>query len=234
MKENWKSKKQKIIDFVKNDPFLKIDELAKLADTTTKYVRTTLSEANISLMKMRKKYVRKIEGEGKSQQFLFTYLIENSLYKNDKIKDVSELILNNPQDLNYFFGDFKENYIYKFFKHSIGEMVWSISGIFVPKTYEEILKNTSNLSNNKLYNLKNELKAEEIIDISNINIEIERAIEPLAGSLGIKQMSSVFKITQFIKLKEDKRLLLLAYFPSDRVNLSLSDNRGLIINKIIS
>jgi len=55
------TKKEQIINFAQSDPFLKISDIAKHVQTTPRYVRTILSEANISLMKLREKYARNME-----------------------------------------------------------------------------------------------------------------------------------------------------------------------------
>lgn len=55
------TKKEQIINFAQNDPFLKISDIAGYVQTTPRYVRTILSEANISLMKLREKYARSME-----------------------------------------------------------------------------------------------------------------------------------------------------------------------------
>ncbi len=55
------TKKEQIINFAQNDPFLKISDIAEYVQTTPRYVRTILSEANISLMKLREKYARSME-----------------------------------------------------------------------------------------------------------------------------------------------------------------------------
>ena len=55
------TKKEQIINFARNDPFLKISDIAEHVKTTPRYVRTILSEANISLMKLREKYARNME-----------------------------------------------------------------------------------------------------------------------------------------------------------------------------
>ncbi len=55
------TKKEQIINLAQNDPFLKISDIASYVKTTPRYVRTILSEANISLMKLRKRYARSME-----------------------------------------------------------------------------------------------------------------------------------------------------------------------------
>ncbi|MFW6381024.1 MAG: GntR family transcriptional regulator, partial [Bacillota bacterium] len=60
------TKKEQIINFAQSDPFLKISDIARHVQTTPRYVRTILSEANISLMKLREKYARNMEKRLKS------------------------------------------------------------------------------------------------------------------------------------------------------------------------
>lgn len=61
MAVNELTKKEQIINFAQSDPFLKISDIAENVQTTPRYVRTILSEANISLMKLREKYARNME-----------------------------------------------------------------------------------------------------------------------------------------------------------------------------
>ncbi|MEC9489052.1 MAG: GntR family transcriptional regulator [Halanaerobium sp.] len=61
------TKKEQIINFAQSDPFLKISDIAEYVQTTPRYVRTILSEANISLMKLRERYARSMEKRLESQ-----------------------------------------------------------------------------------------------------------------------------------------------------------------------
>ena len=63
------TKKEQIINFAQSDPFLKISDIAKHVGTTPRYVRTILSEADISLMKLRKKYAKNMEERLKSSEY---------------------------------------------------------------------------------------------------------------------------------------------------------------------
>ncbi|SNY19289.1 hypothetical protein SAMN06265827_10594 [Orenia metallireducens] len=55
------TKKDMIIRLAKSDPFVSIEEVANQADTTNRYVRTILSEAEISLMQLRKEAYQNLE-----------------------------------------------------------------------------------------------------------------------------------------------------------------------------
>lgn len=56
-----RSTKEKVIAQAQKDPFLTVEEIAKIAGTTQRYVRTILSEADLSLTQMRKNYARSLE-----------------------------------------------------------------------------------------------------------------------------------------------------------------------------
>ena len=53
--------KEKIMHFAKDNPFRNIEQIAELSETTVMYVRTTLSEADFSLMEMRKKEYERLK-----------------------------------------------------------------------------------------------------------------------------------------------------------------------------
>lgn len=63
------TKKEQIINFAQSDPFLKINDIADYVETTPRYVRTILSEADISLMKLREKYARNMEERLKDNNY---------------------------------------------------------------------------------------------------------------------------------------------------------------------
>src|SRR6056297_481905 len=66
---NELTKKEQIINFAQSDPFLKITDIAENVQTTPRYVRTILSEANISLMKLREKYAKNMEKRLKNNKY---------------------------------------------------------------------------------------------------------------------------------------------------------------------
>lgn len=59
--------KAKVIQLVQKDPFLSIEEIASQVETTPRYVRTILSEANLSLLQLRKQYARAMEQQLKRE-----------------------------------------------------------------------------------------------------------------------------------------------------------------------
>lgn len=50
------SKKERVVRLARMDPFLSVDEIARLVGTTSRYVRTTLSEAGITLTDLRRRF----------------------------------------------------------------------------------------------------------------------------------------------------------------------------------
>lgn len=57
------TKKERIIELARKNPFWKIEQIAEEVGTSKMYVRTSLSESNISLIKEREKYVKCLEKE---------------------------------------------------------------------------------------------------------------------------------------------------------------------------
>lgn len=53
--------KGQVIALARRDPFLTVKDLAQEAGTTTRYVRTILSEVGLSLNEMRKEYAKRLE-----------------------------------------------------------------------------------------------------------------------------------------------------------------------------
>lgn len=58
MADENRSKKERILQLARRDPFLKIEEIATRVETTAPYVRTILSQGRVSLMKLRREYAR--------------------------------------------------------------------------------------------------------------------------------------------------------------------------------
>jgi DNA-binding GntR family transcriptional regulator len=107
------TKKEQIINFARHDPFLKISDIAENVDTTPRYVRTILSEANISLMELREKYARNMEerlagDKSNLQQATIKLLEKDKDFETgdisiNKIKDVEfdDLVRTKPQERLY-------------------------------------------------------------------------------------------------------------------------------------
>ncbi|GEM_PF-571524 len=54
-------KKDFVVRLAQADPFMSVDEIAARARTTSRYVRTVLSEAGLSLQQLRRRYARQME-----------------------------------------------------------------------------------------------------------------------------------------------------------------------------
>lgn len=62
--------KAQVLRVARQDPFLSIEEIANQVNTTARYVRTILSESQVSLMQLRKSYAKRLEQQlqpGKEQ-----------------------------------------------------------------------------------------------------------------------------------------------------------------------
>lgn len=99
---NELTKKEQIINFAQSDPFLKITDIAENVQTTPRYVRTILSEANISLMKLREKYAKNMEKRLKNNKYndlqAKVSLREEYTYNNVKTGDIKVEPYDNNND----------------------------------------------------------------------------------------------------------------------------------------
>jgi hypothetical protein len=226
----WKTKKEKIIEFTRRDPFLKINDLAERANTTPRYVRTILSEANLSLMKLRKDYVRRIENRDKlSDRLLFNYLLNVPFGGENSISLESELLFNNPQDFNILKGNISKDYVYQSYLHKISGESWCINTVVTDKCISKV--NNEDVAHKDMNDfLCNFLEKDGII-LSNIQLEIELSNGKVADLLEISQLSPLFRVEQTVKYQSQVVILMLAYFNSEKISLSLAPSKGLIISR---
>jgi len=81
------TKKEKVIYLAQKDPFLKVERISQLAETTPHYVRTVLSEANLSLTKLRKQYAQKLKDKRRANKLLLDILSTDKFDKLDVTKE---------------------------------------------------------------------------------------------------------------------------------------------------
>ncbi|MFW6381023.1 MAG: hypothetical protein ACOCZ3_00645 [Bacillota bacterium] len=225
----WRTKKEIILEGVQKDPFLKIEELAKRADTTPRYVRTILSEANVSLMKLRKEYARKMETRHRkvNEQLLITYLLNVPFAVNDRVKAQNDLIFNNPGDFNKLPGNIKEDYYHFSYLHTYKSSPWCINTVIIDKEY---LEADSRLEFQEISDYLGKFMNEEFTP-SAIKLEIERSTGQVAGELNVSPLTPIFRGEQSLYGSSKVRVLMLAYFNPDNINISLSVNNGLVITR---
>ncbi len=227
----WKTKKEIILENAQKDPFLKIEDLAKLADTTSRYVRTILSEGNISLMGLRKQYARSMENIYKNavDKLLFNYLQQTTLARLTDTLSLSELLFNSPQEFNDLPGNIWEDYYYQSYLHQIKEKPWCVSTVFLDKDLYGL--NGGSLSESELIlELSNKLETVDL-ELSDIELEIELSTNQLARVLDVALLSPLFRVKQTIKQDARITALMLVYFNSKQITLSLSYKDGLLINR---
>ncbi|MTI61528.1 MAG: hypothetical protein FH762_16365 [Firmicutes bacterium] len=227
----WKTKKEIIVENAHKDPFLKIEDLAKMAKTTSRYVRTILSESDISLMKLRKDYARKVENMNIAvKDKLFFYHLTRFPYQN-KVKSIltDKLYLNNSADLSELGVNIKEDYNYYSFLHIIKDTPWSACTLFMKKGKiidGEILHSFNDLVDSLCYEVK-----ESGIKISDLMIDIEIANGQIADSINITPLVPIYRVKQTLGSSDSVYAVMLAYFDTRQVSLNVSPNRGLILKK---
>ncbi|MFW6035871.1 MAG: hypothetical protein ACOCRZ_06410 [Halothermotrichaceae bacterium] len=226
---NWKTKKEIIIENACRDPFLKIDDLAEMASTTSRYVRTILSESNISLMKLRKEYARKAEFKNSNiDDLLLLKQIKNVPFKsNDDILEVDELIFNNAQDIDIM-GDIYQDYFFHSYEHFLNDNIWCISTVFLNRNFFECNDAKISFANLMDYFVE---KLKSKIKLSDIEISTELSTGQIAAYLNIKPLTPIMQARQKLSCGNKTCALILIYLNTKRICFSLSQNKGIIIKR---
>ncbi|MEJ6949933.1 hypothetical protein [Natronospora cellulosivora (SeqCode)] len=230
---NWKSKKDMIIENAKSDPFLSIEDIAELAKTSSSYVRTILSESNLSLMKLRKEYAHKIEEKNNNiEKILFNYLESNFLNKEEIfLKD--ESIINNTQDISSLASIAKDNYQSYSFRHVVNQETCCISTIVFSTKYQTEYNESKNQEDLSIKNISKVLAQKSNdgqILFSNISLDIELANQKLSNIFVEADFLPVFSVKQYI-IEDNKYIgLMVLYFNNHKVSLALNEKKGFSIN----
>lgn len=227
---NYKTKKEIIIENAYRDPFLKIEDLAELANTTSKYVRTILSEANLSLMELRKDYARSIEDKrySLSDRIILNHLIKTPLFDWKNIIESEHLFLNNPLDINNIAAQVQSNFFHQSYSLLVKNNTWGLISVFLDKghfqeqdsySYKEVLENI------------NKVLGEKDLEISNLDLIVDLATGLVSSQLEIENFIPVLRIKQTLSVNTDIVVLILLYFDARKISFSLSHNGGITIKR---
>jgi len=230
--KEWKTKKDKILEHARQDPFLTIEDLSHKADTTPRYVRTILSEANISLMQMRKEYARKIENRYNSmyENILVNYLLNVPFSSKVNIESGGgELVFNNPGDFDNLPGNISSDYNFVSYIHYLLDKPWCINSIVIDDDFDVDTENIRLKAEKVLEFLYNTIKDKDAY-ISKIKLDIELSTGKVADLLNISSLSPILKIIQTIEFKGDKIIFMFSYFNPEIINISFSTNNGMVID----
>jgi len=229
----WKTKKEQILEDVRKDPFQKIDHVAKRANTTPRYVRTILSEANLSLMNLRREYARKMEKNQQSgiDNIILSYLFNSPYMENLNNDFYKNIIFNNPDDFNGLEENIKSNYFSLSLIHNLKNSPLAVSTVLISRTLkknknfaeeiEEIIKFIQNTAAKNRYRL------------SSITFDVELASAQTAELLQFSPLDPVIRARQFITdtVNGENKILLLNYFNADKISISITSGKGFLINK---
>ena len=210
------TKKERVIYLAKQDPFLKVEKIAQLAETTSHYVRTVLSEADLSLTKLRENYARKNEVDSYDQNQLVLDLLNLDKLENIKYEVQSDLILNK----NYNFdvhceNEFKETLVFK----SNGQPIF-INSLFLATDH--------NVDNSK------ELKKISDLSVSDVEVTLKSCDPKVAELLKSKANNPIIVLEKEIYLNNKFQGINVIYFLANKLKLVLDDvlqEISVIINK---
>src|SRR6056297_3130152 len=226
-----KKKKEIIIENARRDPFLKIDNLAEKAGTTPRYVKTILSEANVSLMKLRKKYARSMENRvvNIKERLLLNYAFNVPFGNNIHIELQKDLIFNNPEDFTILNGKIDNKYLYYSYLHKLNRDIWSIDTIMLAKKFFEFKKSNSSIK--EILEEVSVFLKDNYINISDINFKIELSGKEISELFKVSVLTPMFRVEKMVECNSEVIILMLSYFNPSKINLSFSINKGLIIGR---
>jgi len=214
------TKKEQIINFARHDPFLKISDIAEHVDTTPRYVRTILSEANISLMELREKHARNMEErldgrESELQKATIRLMQQDGDLETGQIQvqkleevDFDELIKTDVEEELYQIRQ----------KKKVDQEVYALQEII---TYLSSDINQNRLEDlNSLYELFGN-KGINNLNFENNIIQVNQSNRILASQLEIEPEEPVVKSQRTIKLDQLPIGIENYYFDADNIQLVL-------------
>lgn len=216
------TKKEQIINFAQNDPFLKISDIAEYVQTTPRYVRTILSEANISLMKLREKYARSME---------------KRLQVQDEPSDVQQAVRFRPIQGGLKAGELQiqlilEEEYEELQKINKDEKLWRISQIcysaekpFCVKEvitfFPEDLTSERVESMESIYELFNRKGINRLVFQDNV-VRFDQPHEDVRKMLNVKKADPVMIICRYILLNKIPIGMENYYLRTDKVEMSFA------------
>ncbi|AZR73688.1 hypothetical protein BBF96_10020 [Anoxybacter fermentans] len=213
------TKKEQIINFAQSDPFLKISDIAEYVQTTPRYVRTILSEANISLMELRERYARSMEKRLQTQTKSDLKMALKLKPKNSEI-EIGDLGID--QLLEEEFEELQ--------KINKEEKLWRISQVCYsgghPFCIKELITYFSEDLTDKefktldsVYKLFDRKGTNRIQFMENI-VRFESPEENIRIRLGLKKYEKAIIITRYILLNRIPIGLENYYLRSDSIEMS--------------
>lgn len=218
MKMEELTKKEQIINFARHDPFLKISDIAKNVETTPRYVRTILSEANISLMNLREKYARNMEQrlEGKDNNLQKATV---RLLKEEGDVQVSEIILRRISNFECkeLVKTHPDEELYKITqKKLVGGRPYSLQEVI---TYLSTDINQERISNlDSLYELFGSKGVEGFKFRSNV-VQVEKFNPIVANQLGLDNEEPIIKSQRVILIDKMPIGIENFYFDANSIQL---------------
>ncbi|MBM7624614.1 UTRA domain-containing protein [Sporohalobacter salinus] len=212
------TKKEQIINFAQNDPFLKISDIAEHVQTTPRYVRTILSEANISLMKLREKYARNMEErlqvkDGNSQKAEVRLINQKGKMETGDVRfnqiteqEFQELRKTDPEQELYKVSQ----------KQLVDEEPFGLQEVITYLDSEIIEEKSQKL--NSLYELFGENSISKLKFKNNV-MQVEMANRFLAKLLSIDSGAPIIKSQRLILVSKMPIAIENCFFDADKVQL---------------
>ncbi|MCK8828089.1 UTRA domain-containing protein [Natroniella acetigena] len=212
------TKKEQIINYARHDPFLKISEIAENVETTPRYVRTILSEANISLMELREKHARNMEQRLERKEYNLQKATVQLLKGKGKI-EVGEIKFKKIEDVEVdeLVKVSEEEELYKIVQKKLVD--GNPYGLQEVITYLSSNINQQRIADlDSLYELFNDNGLDNLKFRSNV-MQVEKANPMLATKLALEKSEPVIKSQRVILIDKLPIAIENYYFDANSIQL---------------
>ncbi|MBM7558038.1 hypothetical protein [Halanaerobacter jeridensis] len=199
------TKKERVIYLAQEDPFLKVEKIAQLAETTSHYVRTVLSEADLSLTKLRENYARKKVSSSEENKLVFEVL-ELSELGNINYEVQENLILNQS---------------YEFVKQGSKQIAETV--LFKEDERPLFISSTFFASKLAITEIK-QLKKVENVRFSAVELEVEKGRQQLLQILNSKPGSYLLTLKKKLYFSDQLQGINVVYFPVNQIKLNFNNS----------
>lgn len=209
------TKKERVAYIAKKDPFLKVERIAQLAETTPHYVRTVLSEANLSLTRLRKEYAQGTKGDV-GQNMLFLDVLDAQDLGDLNLVLLNKIVLNNINEYQEVVAE--EQYI---LERSI---------LFEEKESPLMINTTFIVGCSDLKDI-HQIKGRKNVVVSEPRIKIESANSQIAEVLNLEETKCILALEKKLFINEELKGLDLIYFSPKETALEIEQSNKLKLVK---
>lgn len=198
--------KEQIIGAALQDPFLTVEQLAQKVGTTAPYVRTVLSEADLSLNKLRKDYARQLQYRLGERQVQEKFSVQREL----QVGRLPESAWERFPQLDHF-----ELFLVEVMGENMGHPV-----------YMQLITGLPLTINKKYENLRELLPQEVKLEVKEQRVEVVFGPQKLTQAMGLPEGSHILKLTTYLHSSTRGEAVEILWLPMNGLALEFLPENG--------